>query len=639
MMPALRSCTLAVILLASSARPLTAQFRFWQPEIRVIDVIPQLRSPERNQDSEPFVTVNLSDTAQVALSAFTPSQGTCGANAAPIFVSSNGGHAWAMSCIVPSDAAGSGTGDITVRFAGAGGSLYAGILRRPALVAGQTRMNFLGTTNYLGPALMTVLTDRNNSDQPFIQAATAGGRDIVWVGNNDFAAASGRTASVDTSTSATAAAAAFAPVRVERRATSGQDGPPVRTVFHRDSTVYSVFLGQWQRNGTIRTVDVVVVRDDRWGIGAPSFSALTGGDGLAGQRVATGVSLTWQNASVFGQERLGPHASIAVSPQASGTLWVVWGDTGTTNVPTLHVRRSVNRGVTWDATDRRTIRSAINPSLAINDNGTVALVYQELAGTGAAQRWITHLLTTSNAFTAARDDTLSTTAANAPAVAFVPYLGDYLHVQAVGTHFVGTFSAANVPDSANFPSGITFLRNVNFASRALLDLANAPTVPASIDPFFFSFRYPRFQSICDRLPGRCDFAPLRPGIIELRCVTEPCFRIDPIDRNCTIKFSCPGCPPGGLCPGWYHFRFEDIADAWDVALIDQRGEPYAHELVRDGRSLVLSFRPTGENARSRGPRDYAFVFQRRSGVGRPDAVSNVRTSVTVSSEPAVRLRR
>src|SRR5207245_1746947 len=82
------------------------------------------QSGETNQDSEPNIAVNPANPAQIAGSAFTPSQGFCRTNLAPIFVSSDGGDTWALNCIVPSDSSGM-TSDITVRFAET--NLYAGI--------------------------------------------------------------------------------------------------------------------------------------------------------------------------------------------------------------------------------------------------------------------------------------------------------------------------------------------------------------------------------------------------------------------------------------------------------------------------------------------------------------------------------
>jgi len=42
----------------------------------------------------------------------------------------------------------------------------------------------------------------------------------------------------------------------------------------------------------------------------------------------------------------------------------------------------------WSA-ELRTIRNALNPALAINNAGKVGFLYQQLTGTGAAQRWVT----------------------------------------------------------------------------------------------------------------------------------------------------------------------------------------------------------------------------------------------------------
>ena len=76
--------------------------------------------------------------------------------------------------------------------------------------------------------------------------------------------------------------------------------------------------------------------------------------------------------------------------------------------------------------------------------------------------------------------------AGSPTVAFTPYIGDYVHVMAVGRTFYGIFSANNTPNNANFPSGVTYQRNANFATQKLLNLDNLTPVAVSIDPFFFS---------------------------------------------------------------------------------------------------------------------------------------------------------
>ena len=68
----------------------------------------------------------------------------------------------------------------------------------------------------------------------------------------------------------------------------------------------------------------------------------------------------------------------------------------------------------------------------------------------------------------------------------LPYLGDYLHLMAIGNDFYGVFSANNTPDMKQFPSGVRYQRNANFTTRTLLALDNTTPVAVSIDPFFFS---------------------------------------------------------------------------------------------------------------------------------------------------------
>jgi hypothetical protein len=80
---------------------------------------------------------------------------------------------------------------------------------------------------------------------------------------------------------------------------------------------------------------------------------------------------------------------------------------------------------------------------------------------------------------------LATTPANALQVVGLPYLGDYLHLMAIGDDFYGVFCADNTPDPANFPSGVVFQRNHSTASKTLFELDGVTPVDISIDPFFF----------------------------------------------------------------------------------------------------------------------------------------------------------
>lgn len=465
-----------------SPQPARKQKKAAAQNVLIVNMIPKSLSSETNQDSEPTLAVNPVNTQQIAASAFTPDPG--GGNLAPIFVSTDGGNTWLLNSIVPSDAAsGSMTADITVAFSSSSGVLYAGIIRLP-IVHDSTRLNILSTKDFLSSTKMKVLVDRMGVDQPYVEAATAGsgaqkGKDQVFVGSNDFGAPNGRTATIDRSSNGTA----FTQVRIESRTTSGQDGPPVRPAIHSDGTVYAVYHAwrTFDSNTGNRTADIVVVRDDNWGNGAPSFGGLKDTDNLSGKRVVQNSRFNFEE--FLGLERIGGAVAIAVDPTNSSVAYVSWADTQN-GVYTIHLRKTSDRGVTWSANDLNVVASATNPALAVNEKGTIGFLYQQLVGTGASQRFVTHFQFSDdgNNWT---DLILADTPANTPQKVFDPYLGDYAHLLSVGNDFYGIFSANNQPDPAHFPNGVTYQRNHDFTKKQLLDTDGISPVDPSIDPFFF----------------------------------------------------------------------------------------------------------------------------------------------------------
>ncbi len=60
---------------------------------------------------------------------------------------------------------------------------------------------------------------------------------------------------------------------------------------------------------------------------------------------------------------------------------------------------------------------------------------------------------------------LHTAPSTTPARTFFPYIGDYVRLLAVGTDFYGVFCGNNTPDTANFPSGVTYQRNAELVRR------------------------------------------------------------------------------------------------------------------------------------------------------------------------------
>lgn len=456
----------------------------------VVNMIPKSLSGEEHQDSEPTIAVNPANPLQIAASAFTPdpSEGP----RAPIYVSTDGGQTWTLNSIVPSTVAdGSATADITVAFGSSSNVLYAGIIRFP-IVNDRTRLNILRTKNFQSAAMMDVLADRTGRgvDQPYVQAATVAsgvdkGKDRVYVGDNDFNGTGGKTATIDQTLSGAGSNPPFKSVRIESRATSGQDGPPVRPAIHPDGTVYAVFHSWRSFNGNTGdgTADIVVVRDDKGGTGPSPFTDLVDpNDHKAGVRVVQGAKFNFNG--FLGQQRTGGDVSIAVDPTNKNIVYIAYND-DQGGFYVLHVRKSIDGGKTWSP-DVRTTRDALNPALAVNSAGKLGLLFQQLSGTGA-KNWVTQFELSSGG-PPERTFVLHKAPGNRPLKQFDPYLGDYDHLMAVGKDFYGIFSGSNSPRKENFPSGVVYQRNVNWNTSTLLDVDNATTVNPSIDPFFFKVK-------------------------------------------------------------------------------------------------------------------------------------------------------
>ncbi len=457
--------------------------------IKVINIVPQSLSGETNQDSEPNIAVNPANPLQIAASAFTPAP-MGGANA-PIYVSTDGGDTWTLNSIVPS--AGSiGTGDITLKFAGTSSRLFASILDG---ATGDFEVH--RATDFTSTTAMTQLENRADEDQPYVQASTVmggadSGKDRAYIGVNDFNAPGGKTATVEQTLDGGVASPTFSSIRLETRNTLGQNGPQVRPAVHPDGTIYAAFYrwisstGSFNANTLVITdAELIVVRDDNWGSGSSPFTALTDpSDSLPGRRVATGLSFPFNQTGVAanGQERWGGDISIAVDPRNSATVYVAYS-TQVSGTYTLRIVRSLDRGATWSDV-LLSIPNAKNPALAVNSLGRVGLVSQQLSGSGSTQRWETHFRSTTDG-TTWDDAILCTALAQTPTRSFSPYMGDYLHMMSVGKDFYGIFSANNTPDLANFPQGVSYQRNHDFATKKLFALDGVTVVSPSIDPFFF----------------------------------------------------------------------------------------------------------------------------------------------------------
>jgi hypothetical protein len=481
---------------------------------RLVNMIPNNRSGETNQDAEPTITVDPNNFSRLAGSAFTWDNLTGSAMVtatAPIYVSTNGGIIWTLAFIVPSAiGAAFPTGDITLSFSSTlnhvkgrrttswlyGGTLSSAAVGRP--------MTVLRTPNPFSPALMTTLdTHSGYVDQPHTLSKTSAGEDKLYVGfNNGYycTAPNGRSATLDVSQDTKLATPAFTLDVIEARNTGCQDGYAQVPAPHSDGTVYAAFIHD---TGAPR---LAVVRDDNWGIGTAPFTALTdSSDSVAGRFVTTGLSLP---SGIMGQNRLGAsNVSIAVDPANSNRVYVAWGDSNGASSETIHVRRSINRGVDW-SDDLMSVTNAMNPEIAIGEYGVVGVLYQAVV----SGNWETRLAK-SNDLDASTFVTpgilLAKQSSTTPASTYWPYIGDYASLTAAGPVFVGMFSASNYPDKGNFMSGIKFQREVDWNVHKLYaDAAHTTEVAPSIDPFFFEIR----TSVCDRSAKFCDICHIAPEV-------------------------------------------------------------------------------------------------------------------------------
>ncbi|HEX8170233.1 MAG TPA: hypothetical protein VF824_06820 [Thermoanaerobaculia bacterium] len=448
-------------------------------QLTLVDVIPQMQSDETYQNAETNITVDPAHPNTVVVTSFTGMRPT--ATNAPVFVSFDGGQNWNANEIVPSTLNNwISTFDISVRFAGSSGFLYAGLLQATGSPGIHFRMARTNDANL--NTVMPTFFPRDSPDQPFAAAATVmgwfdPGKDRVYIGSDDFGVPTTRS-TVDYTLDASIAAPVNNTVRVETTTPgSGRDGHQCRPAIHPDGTVYVAFV-RW--NDGVPNADVVVVRDDNWGQGSPAFQSLMNGMNV-GVSVVSNVPIPNPD---LGLQRTGGNLAIAVDPRDSQSVYVSYEDHQGGDTTTLHLRHSADGGATWPGGDLLTVHNAHNTAIAVNSHGRIGMLYQQLVACGMAQCWETHLRRSDDGMSW-NDLMLARFTDGTPARDYWPYLGDYDDLRAVGKDFVGVFSSANIPDTANFAPGVQFNRNANWMTHQLLGNDGTTVVNTSIDPFYF----------------------------------------------------------------------------------------------------------------------------------------------------------
>ena len=157
------------------------------PAIKVVDLIPASLSGETNQDSEPFLAIQMANPQVMVASAFTPNPFSNTGNA-PVYVSQDGGNSWVLNAITPVQRM---TCDITHAMAAGEnhprGDLHAGTLA----CASSITLDESESNDVSSSTTTTVQTSRDNVDQPFVSALGVSSGDRIYVGVNDFNQAKG----------------------------------------------------------------------------------------------------------------------------------------------------------------------------------------------------------------------------------------------------------------------------------------------------------------------------------------------------------------------------------------------------------------------------------------------------------------
>jgi hypothetical protein len=401
--------------------------------LTVVNMIPESMSGESSRDSEVNVSVSGADANLIVATALTPGQ-----TKSPLYMSTDGGLTWSLKYVVPPVS----MTHVTARFAGASPHVYTAVL------AGWENMTVLRGTPPFSAGL-TQLASRLWEEQPYVEAARplhggapVAGRDKVFVGHNLVDGSTPRTASLEIFQNAAAS-----PGHIRRSldggAGVGRDGPSVRAALHSRGVVYACFFRYTDVVGSTATRDVVVVRDDNWGAGSSPFTAL----GLNGISVATNSKV--EMGALLGTQRIGSQIAIAVDPRERMNVWLAWCDEDPQGNYLLHLKWSVNGGLTWATDDLRTVVNATNPGVAVNLHGKVALSYQRLVPDPFAwptpNRWETHLELMPDGTNQWTDLVMADVPDLTGSYQGPSPIGDYMGLVSLGKNFYGGFAAYNEP--------------------------------------------------------------------------------------------------------------------------------------------------------------------------------------------------
>jgi len=449
----------------------------------LVDMIPESLSDEADQESGPVLAVNPAPDHRLLVAG--SSSGRMRPPHSALYVSQDGGWTWQLQSLLAAEWVKSQA----YSFSGSGRMLYGAVM----LAAGpaQVVLSVIETADPMGgKKFAPILSSTSSSaiaNESSIQTHQFD-KDRIYVGQNYLGGKLGRlqTAAVQVSTDG---GKSFRLWGLETRMVD-RDGPLVQPAISRDGTVYVAFMSFSAVRGAPPNVQItssiVVCRDDHGATQPRPFTALREPrDQKPGRIVAS--DRTWGWDSEIGRQRIESSLSIAVDPNQSSRVALAWADL-TKGSYTIHLRMSEDRGDNWSKDDLLSIPSATNAAVAIAEDSSLGLIYQQLVDAGSpTERWETHLQI-SNDRGANWIDYLLTSffTKSAARVLYQPWLGERGSLTAVGNDFFGVFSSLNLPEAKNFNFGVRFQRH--YGHGRLLSTDNLTEVTPSIDPFFIHLK-------------------------------------------------------------------------------------------------------------------------------------------------------
>jgi hypothetical protein len=181
------------------------------------------------------------------------------------------------------------------------------------------------------------------------------------------------------------------------------------------------------------------------------------------------------------------------------------------------------------------------------------------------------------------DVVLTSTRADAPVPQFLPYIGDYTHLMAVGDVFYGVFAASNEPNPQNFPNGVSYNRVVDWNKQQLADTQGNP-VSSSIDPFYFSFNPNPVVTPCTEDPLLCHGFPDWPvtiwGVLHGTTFFGPLTtEVSPLGNLGNLSF-----------PAYLNVLLDGLPTGWGAGLFDAQMASIPVIQQRTSSGLVMTVR-------------------------------------------------